>query len=609
MHAFDTSAEPAQVRPRSTYLRFVELTSRPHAALFIALCAFTLSLPALASGLVADDFDLGFAVRADPWSAYAFMPRDDAQRQSLLQALRTAGDVPWWTDPEFHQAFFRPLSSLSLALDFALFPSAPWLMHLENSILFALIVLVAAGLYRDFGLPRRARGVATAFFAVQGAQSMTTGWISGRNTLLATLFGFLALRACTAGQRMSTTKARGRSTLLNALAVLAFAAALGCAEAGVATLAYVAAYALCLGAGAPAAGEAPRPGGAWARLRASLPALSGFGIVLCAWLVAYALLGYGVRNSGFYVDLRHDPLRFALDLSYAIPIYLATQLTLPFASLSVLWPWAPLLMAAASLVILFLSRGLWLPWLRRDAHARALGLGALLSIVPLGSSPPQDRLVSFIAFGVCGLIALIVEERLGATHSPLPQRGARRLWRYHAMWAPALYIPFLFSSQSMVAGGGAKLLDHALEADTQPALLINAPSQLVVHICEQKRRWFGEAAPHIDLLYAGLSEVELTSAGERSLELSVPAGYFRTRVEQITRDPSRRPLQVGERIRSGGMEAQVLAVRDGAPTRVRFDFTQPLTQLRAYAWQGREIERLVLPEFGESVQIRAASAL
>ena len=587
--------EPVRMVP--SYERLVEWLSKPRGALGVAALAFVMSLPALAIGLTADDFDLAFAVRRDPLGAYAFHPRDADVRRDQILAAREAGLVPWWIDPELHQAFMRPLSSLSLALDFALWPGAPWWMHLENSLLFAALVLLAAGLYRDFGLPARARGLATFFFAMQAGQSMTVGWISGRNTLLAALFGFLSLRWFIAAQR-------GRRVyLLGSLA--AFAAALLSAEGGSATLAYVLAYALCIGPqSAPTSEVTIR-----STLARRLAALWAFALVALGWLVAYKLGGYGVKGSGFYLDPLQDPLSFSLNLLTAIPIYLASQLTVPFAGAAGSHPLASPLMAALSLVILYTSRRLWLPWLRLDSRARALGVGAFLAILPLGSSVPQDRLVSFIALGICGLLALIVEERLGEGGGQLPQRGARRLFRLHAIWAPLLFIPFLFGSLSMIAGGGAVLLDRVLGDDPRPVLLVNAPSALPAQFFARKRQWFGEALPALDVLYAGSSEIELTRKDDRVLELVVPRGYFFGPFEQVERNPRSHPLRAGETITLAPMRVQVLGVRDGAPTRVRFELRQPLSALRVYAWQGRKLELLKLPNLGQSVHIAAASVM
>jgi hypothetical protein len=218
-------------------------------------------------------------------------------------------------------------------------------------------------------------------------------------------------------------------------------------------------------------------------------------------------------------------------------------------------------------------------------------------------------MVSFVALGICGLLALIVEERLGAPHTELPKRGALRLLRLHAIWAPLLYVPFLFGCMTMIAGGGGVALDRTLGDDTQPVLLVNAPSHLPVHFFASKRTWFGQVHPPIDLLYGGSAEVELTRTAAQSFELAVPRGYFASRFERIERDPRRRPLSPGQVIGNSRLRARIVEVRDGAPTRVRFDLAAPLSQARLYTWQGRSIAPLALPRIGERVRVRPASAL
>jgi hypothetical protein len=567
----------------------VRVVSAPHAAWRIAALAFVLSLPAIAIGLAADDYDLALAVTRDPWRGYAFQAREPAPRTAHILAAREAGTAPWWVDPQMKQAFFRPLSSLSLAADFKLWPSCAWLMHVENGLLFAAIVLLAASLYRALALPEGARGLATFFFAMHGAQSMTTGWIAGRSTLLATLFGFLSMR-------LHVEAARARRPPLEFAAVVAFACALASAEAGVAALAYLLACALLL---TGPVSVAQRVGRLW-----------GFGVVLVLWMVAYRWGGYGVQGYGFYVDPASDPGQYLIGLLTAVPIYLASQLTVPFAAVSGTAPFALPLVTALSLSILFATRRLWLPFMRGDARARVLGLGALLAVVPLGASPPQDRLVSFVAFGVCGLVALIVQQRVAPGNLELPRAGALRLFRMHALWAPLFYVPFLFGSMSMIAGGGGAALDETLGVtDTRPVLLINAASPLPIHFFGAMREWRKQPRPPIDLLYGGGAPVELQRTGERSLELAVERGYFASSFERIGRDPTRRPLRAGEVIALSRMRVQILAVRDGAPTKVRFDFAQPLSTARIFAWSGRKLTPLVLPPVGSHVTVPVASAM
>ena len=64
----------------SSYERMVRLLIKPRAALWIAVLAFVMSLPALAVGLSADDFGLGFAVRKE-----VFVRESSSYYQSLIE--------------------------------------------------------------------------------------------------------------------------------------------------------------------------------------------------------------------------------------------------------------------------------------------------------------------------------------------------------------------------------------------------------------------------------------------------------------------------------------------------------------------------------------------
>jgi hypothetical protein len=380
----------------------------------------------------------------------------------------------------------------------------------------------------------------------------------------------------------------------------ALALALASAEAGIAASAYLFAFSWVEGA-------VPMQGSP--NCSARLRTLVGPALVSVVWQVVYRAGGYGVSRSGFYIDAASDPLRFLGNLLAAIPIYLASQLTIPYAAAAGFAPSGVWWSAALSLGILAGTGRLWLPLIRRDARARAFGLGAALSVIPLGSSLPQDRLVSFIAVGVCGILTSIVIERLGAENKALPRAGARLLLVLHAVVAPLLFIPYLFGTMSMILGGGAVALADALGEDRRPVLLVNAPSHLPVHFHAQMRQW--NAQPHlpVDLLYAGAAEVVLTRSCEDSLELFVERGYFATIFERGERDPRTSPFRVGDEIALGRMRVRVLAERAGMPSRVRFELPGTLGNHRLFAWQGRKLAELPMPRIEETVHIAPASGM
>jgi hypothetical protein len=161
---------------------------------------------------------------------------------------------------------------------------------------------------------------------------------------------------------------------------------------------------------------------------------------------------------------------------------------------------------------------------------------------------------------------------------------------------------------TLIAGGGGVLLDRTLGDDPRPVVLVNAPGYLPVHFFATGRAWHGRAHPPVDLLYAGSADVEVVRTGEQTLVLRAVRRDLAAGIELLERAPDR-PLRVNEVITSARMRAQVLEVRDGAPIRVRFDFTLPLSDVRVYAWQGRRVQPLLLPSVGAHALVQAASGL
>ena len=125
--------------------RIEGMLAKPRAPLWLGLVAVLISLPSLPYGLQADDYLFPAKLQQEmpAWSLFEL-------ETGALPAARERGDVVWWTSPQLHVNFFRPLASLSHALDFSLWPGAPWLMRLFNILLYGASVVLAAALYRRF---------------------------------------------------------------------------------------------------------------------------------------------------------------------------------------------------------------------------------------------------------------------------------------------------------------------------------------------------------------------------------------------------------------------------------------------------------------------------
>jgi hypothetical protein len=546
-----------------------------------------MSLPAMATGLVMDDYLIETAVARghNPFTAFEFHSRDPIVRRAETLEDRAAGRVPWWIDEEFHQAFLRPITSLTHALDFRLWPRAvPW-MHLESIAVFALVVWLAGLIYTELALPRAALGLATFFYAMSGHHALSVAWLSGRNTLLATAFGLLAIWL-----HLRAAKDTGSRQLL--LQLMA-AAALGCgllsAEFGAGAAGFLLAHALTL-----------RDGPLVRRLLALWP----YAVVLVAWQAAYIAGNYGAIGSGFYHGPAQEPGLFARGVVTGLPIYLASQFVLPIAAFSCFYPSGLAVVTSIALASLFLMRGLLLPLWRSDRRARFLLAGAALAILPLGSTVAQDRLVFFVSLGTSAIIALLLAERFDPLNFALPREGAKRLFRIHAIYLPITFVPMLFSfGVASAAGGGTTALADALPSSGERGVvLLNVP--LLTQLYYQKqirvRRGLPEL-PFLDVLYAGGQPIEMRRSSERSLEVEVARGYFAATIENFVRNPARRPFRAGDVVQLPRMRVTVLAVNgDGAPTRVRFEWNDVLERLGFawMAWDGRAPKAWPLPPVG-----------
>jgi hypothetical protein len=567
-------------------VRLERWLDQPRVALRLTVMAFLLCLPSLVIGRQADDYELGSQVRADALGAYRFAPLSVAQTRVQLHALRDDGRLPWWVNPDHHQAFYRPLASLTHWLDFRLWPRVPWCMHLENALLYALLIWLALATQHGVGLRGRALALAGFCYACNPLQSMSAGWLAGRNTVLQAVFGLLCL--------LLYDRARSTGSLRVALlAMLAFCAALLSGEGGIACLGFLFAHALTRDTS-----------GIGRRVAALTPYL----LISALWRSYYTSHGYGVVGSGFYRDLGGHPFELVPAMASVLPLYLASQLTLPFANLSLLFPHSLSFCIVVSVCLLALLSPLLWPLLRRDATARFHALGALFSALPLAAALPGDRLVFFVGFGTTGLLGQLLANRLDAP-GRVGRWWLRQLWRWHALYAPVLFVVGLFSCMATLLGGGASALERAVPQAEEPVVvLLNSPSCLLPHFVNHMRAYAGRPNPHVIALYAGNADVSVTRQDPRSLELFVARGWLATPIERLLRDPRHAPFAVGQTLSLRDVQVSVRAVNaDGAPTRVQFRFQHALdsARLRLLIWRDKAPVPWTPPAIGEVAMLQA----
>ena len=111
--------------------------------LAVAILAAIGMLPALTGGWQLDDYFqrvtlLGYGDSKPINTFIQYIDRAHNLRQM------DSGTLPWWGSPDLHQAFLRYASTLTMMLDYRLWPNHPALMHLHSLLWLSAAVLAAA---------------------------------------------------------------------------------------------------------------------------------------------------------------------------------------------------------------------------------------------------------------------------------------------------------------------------------------------------------------------------------------------------------------------------------------------------------------------------------
>lgn len=394
-----------------------------------------LALPLLAAVVYLNSLGGGFV-----WDD-RFLVLNNPRVQSVrhLPDLLTS-DYVYVAETNQAYGYFRPLSSLSLVADWALWGADPRGYHLTNVLLHAAATLAAALLAARLGLNRAGAWAVGALFAVHPIHTESVAWIAGRTDVLAFLLTAAAF-AVHLGPRGRQPMVRTEAWREPA-AVLLFALALLAKEMAAVLPLWIAAW------------EALEKDGGERRSRRWLRALR----VAAPYLVVLALYAL-IRFVWLEVPAPAPPPEHAL---------LPALLTLPVTLLRYLvWMAAPfdlrayvqnpyvtgladprllvalLALAVLAWVILRLAR-------RRPA---ALGLATLLvlSFAPIANlariggpsdmgAPMAERFCYLPSFPFLALAALAVDAGLG--------RALRPRWGARAAAALLVVLVALFGAQT-----------------------------------------------------------------------------------------------------------------------------------------------------------------
>jgi hypothetical protein len=570
------------------------------------------SLPSLMVGFSSDDLSQRLMLEGRaPGYTGGWLGLYDFTPPSLPPSVRIEeGLLPWFTDPELKLRFFRPLSSATLALDHALFGRNALFAHLQSVLWMAVLAGVAGRLYqRWFSAPVAL--VAAVVFALSGVHAMPVSWLASRHTLVAATFGALSLWAW-----LSLREDQYRPGL--ALTVLALVASLSSSESGLVAIALIVSY------------ELGTRGLRRGLVAAAIPLGLGLG-----YLALYAALGYGTRNSGFYVSPFDAPLDYLIAAFWGVPALCAELLLgVPSAAAGLGGRPAQVFLASAGAgglvgaILLLRTLRSMLPAGTGRALAW-LSLGSLVSLLALVGAPVTGRVLPLPLLGAAavagnalwgswvaarGTLTLPIRGRASAQQSRAS--GRKRWWLVFGLvvlfqlgLSPLvrLGLPFHFRESSEVQKQIALTADMGACADggslylvngSDPTLALYAAVAIVFHAPEKA------GGERLRVLSMAPQPHRLSRTAPGVLELEVLEPRRDNAFEQLFR-AERHPLQAGQAVELSEVTVHVDAASAGLFTRARFAFDGDLDPTRSclMVWRNQRLENLPIPRLGDSVRI------
>ncbi|QSQ18844.1 hypothetical protein JY651_26155 [Pyxidicoccus parkwayensis] len=569
--------------------------------LWLALGAAALvSLTVFRMGLFGDDFIyLGILsgqtppapLANGPFDLYRFIAGDPAISVPLTQK----GIFPWWTLPELKLAFWRPLSSVTMMVDHALFGENPAAFHV-HSVLWYLGVVAVFGLLMRRTLAGAVGAVALLLFAIDDCHAVPVGWWCNRNAIVATLPALAGLWL------HMEWREHGRKWAAP-LSLVALALGLTGGETALGVLAYVLAYEL-LGARGP-----------W---RQRLLSVAPAAVLALGYLAFYKHEGYGSFGSDLYVDPLSQPGAWLAVAAVRIPAMLwGLLLSIPTELSMMVGDGLTIGVGLFALALVAgLLRAVW-PFLSEDErrHSRWLLAGAFLALLPVSSTIQGDRLLLVPSIGGVAVIAMVLTHvwrnraRSGGWRALTGVAGVLAVT--HVLLAPVGW--YLATSYMVRMTGSADRVYAQLKKDLDPAALPNQRLAVLtlpnpnLNIYTSVAWWArGNPLPRAWWTLSYASDIhKLTRTGPNSLEMELTQErFFDTIFERVHR-AGRFMLKQGDEVKLDGMTAKVVEADARGIKRLSFTFDVPLEDpsLVLLHWKDRGLRRVVLPPMGTTVAL------
>ncbi|HET6333132.1 MAG TPA: hypothetical protein VFG30_07960 [Polyangiales bacterium] len=294
---------------------------------------------------------------------------------------------------------------------------------------------------------------------------------------------------------------------------------------------------------------------------------------------------YGVPGAGWYRELSH-PIDAVAQGAFDLPIWTATLFGPSLGNVSLLLREGVARWIATPLALVALA---WIsPGLNTSKSCRFFALAALLCLLPLLLTIPQERTTIGPSFGAFGCIACFVLDPSSLTTRF--RRVGRQFFVGAHVWFSLAQYPLALGTFAPVENGVQALLRAMPRA--QHIIILNAPTEILnsyalnVLSLPQNLARLPESSR---VLYAGSADLSVTRPDPRTLDVRVDRGWAYVPMEHIFTAAREMPRR-GERREFRGLAATVLeTTADGRPRLVRFSFNSVLEDpQRAWLkWRGR----------------------
>jgi hypothetical protein len=559
--------------------------------------AALLSLPSLFIGFVHDDcvyrilLEGEARVHGPPWlDLYDFTPPGLDRR-----VLVDSGRLPWFTDPGFSLRFLRPLASLLMLLEHELFGRNALALHVHSMAWLLAMVALATRLYQRWFSPGAAR-LCALVFACSGVFTMPTAWIAARHALVAATLGGGALLGW-----IRYREDHWKPGLV--MALVALVASLAASEAGLATIVFLCAY------------EIGRRG-----LRQGLRGALGMLALGGAYLLAYALLGYGARGSSMYTSPFEAPVRYGLVVLGRVPLLcgeLFAAVPSMFAAIDqgVHVALAALGVAALAAIVAILF------WGRRtlDADVRRhlvwLGSASLASLPAMVGAMGAGRALGLCMLGAAPLVAhallVLLKARASGTSLRRWSLAVPVAWLLAAHFGMSplqrigLSVGFVLGAElQRMAAITADLGDCARDGDIY---LVGGPEARIGNPAFTLPFHRGERAllGRVHMLSLSPRPQRLYGIDSSSFELEVLGGDRNPTVSEQVYRPTERPLQPGMVFEYKAFRVEIVDSAGGLLKRAHFTISPGGPEHRSclLAWRDGRLQPLAMPTAGATVEV------